>query len=783
MLRKKRQPTSSTKPKTKGLISPWAWAIFIAGIVLFFGTVFSGNWTSNSPTFFSPEQLRPDVRPSLLSTSPSSRGIIPSIPSDETQKSNSLVAPLHPFPNRSLPEFIQPPGQPWNLLFPTIVVAYICLLLRFIPSNNWTRLIVKGILLILMTRYFIWRTIATLNFDHLATATFSLLIYFIESLGILSFILHIPQSVWSNAKQRSAQADRYSQDILSGKYQPSVDVFVPTYNEPESVVSRTVIGCQAMDYANKKVYILDDTRRPNIRALAKELGCEYITRPDNQHAKAGNLNSALPKTQGELIAIMDADFVPFKNFLTRTVGFFLQPKIALVQTPQAFYNPDHHARNLGVDHILYDDLANFFGFSLSCRDVTNSVLCCGTSYVVRRMALEEVGGYNTICLAEDSPTSTTMLTLGWRLIYLNEVLSMGESTRTYVDFLKQRTRWHHSNYQIFCCGDKIPIWSTMNWLQKSYFFTFFLGTFDPLFRTVFMFTPLMSLILGISPIVSTTPEMIYYFLPWILLMAGSTGWATEYCGSFFWNEVYQTILCFPTLKCLIFAIRDPFGLAFKVTRKGVKAETKNYNLNQTWPLLVGVILMIAVLCLHLVGYHWGVWQTAASSEFAMIFLLLIYNIIIMSIAFLAAIDQPECRGMDRFPLRTGCTLRVGDFSNPNHSISRVYEGYTVDLSEGGARIILITDNVVIENEPISLELPDYHFSVTANLRGYTVNRNNTEVTLKFVNVTTQKNRQLVEILYTDMTWWKRSKRPGNLDVLIAMLASLLTLRPLRSKYN
>ncbi len=107
-----------------------------------------------------------------------------------------------------------------------------------------------------------------------------------------------------------------------------------------------------MDYPNKTVYILDDTRRPHIKAIAEELGCKYITRRDNKHAKAGNLNNALKQTNGEFISIMDADFVPFKNFLTRTVGFFQNSKIDLVQTPQYFYNPDYHARNLGLDCIL-----------------------------------------------------------------------------------------------------------------------------------------------------------------------------------------------------------------------------------------------------------------------------------------------------------------------------------------------------------------------------------------------------------------------------------------------
>ena len=797
-------------------IHPWVQAVFICTLIFSISTVFVTRWTHNGPTWFAPEELNP-IGDSLSKITALTENIpiisqeqsgesqknSPFSPSDKksqpdfqlsspdvelNKNSSSPPQNIQQLQERFIPEFLHTPGQPLELFLPTVIVAYICIILSFIPSNNWTRLVVKNFLLILLIRYFIWRTICTLNFAHWASTTFSLVIYAIEAIGVFSFIIYTLQSIWSNSKKRTQEADRYSQDILSGRYSPSVDIFVPTYNEPEQVVYRTAIGCLAMDYPNKKVYILDDTRRPHIRALAEKLGCEYITRPDNKHAKAGNINNALPQTKGELIVIMDADFVPFKNFLTRTVGFFQQSNIALVQTPQTFYNPDHHARNLGLDHLVHDDLASFFGFSQSCRDVANAALCCGTSYVIRRTALESVGGYSTVCLAEDSPTSTKILTQGWRVIYLGEVLSMGESTRTYLDFIKQRVRWHHSNYQIFCCGEYIPIWSKMNLWQKSYFLTFYVGNFGPLFRAIFLLMPLMTLSLGISPIISTPSELIYYFVPYLLLLIGSYSWGTEYTCSYFWNEVYETILCYPNLKCLLFAIRNPFGLAFKVTRKGVKAENKYYNLTHTWPLLLGVILMVAVLCLHLVGSHFGLWQTANSSEFVFMFFLLIYNIIVMGIAFLAGIDQPERRAMDRFPLKTACKLT---FENRN------YLGYTNNISETGASITLINrepeiedgeltlnfkNDLVAKNQKIILQLPDYQFSTTANLVHQNSQDKRCNIALEFANLSLEQNRNLVEIIYCDMTWWKKTKRPSGLDVFLAMISSFLKLRPLLTKY-
>src|SRR5207247_10130726 len=99
---------------------------------------------------------------------------------------------------------------------------------------------------------------------------------------------------------------------------PDVDVFIPTYNESTQIVRRTAIGAQAIDYPRKNIYVLDDGRRPEMEAMTRSLGCFYITRPDNHHAKAGNLNHALGRTTGELVAIFDADHVPVRSFLQQT---------------------------------------------------------------------------------------------------------------------------------------------------------------------------------------------------------------------------------------------------------------------------------------------------------------------------------------------------------------------------------------------------------------------------------------------------------------------------------
>src|SRR5260221_5591256 len=119
----------------------------------------------------------------------------------------------------------------------------------------------------------------------------------------------------------------------------SVDVYVCTYNEPAEVVAATLAGCRALTYPHT-TYLLDDGRRPEMEGLAKLAGARYLTRPDNSHAKAGNINAALPRTDGELVLMLDADHVPMPDALDAMVGYFDDERMGLVQSPHDFFNHD-----------------------------------------------------------------------------------------------------------------------------------------------------------------------------------------------------------------------------------------------------------------------------------------------------------------------------------------------------------------------------------------------------------------------------------------------------------
>jgi cellulose synthase (UDP-forming) len=228
----------------------------------------------------------------------------------------------------------------------------------------------------------------------------------------------------------------------------TVDVLIPTYNEPEPIVRRTVIGALAMTYPGKRVFVLDDARRPEIERLATSLGCGYITRPDNRHAKAGNLNHALALTRGDLIAIFDADHVPVQSFLGETVGFFEDSRVALVQTAQHFFNPDPFERNLGLTERIPPEQSFFYHVVQPGNDFWNSAFFCGSCAVLRRSAITAIGGFRTQTVTEDAHTSLALHARGFHSVYVRRPLAAGLATETLAAHVKQRMRWARGMAQV-----------------------------------------------------------------------------------------------------------------------------------------------------------------------------------------------------------------------------------------------------------------------------------------------------------------------------------------------
>ncbi len=298
---------------------------------------------------------------------------------------------------------------------------------------------------------------------------------------------------------------------------PSIDVFVCTYDESLDVLEATLTGCRALRLPHT-TYLLDDGRRPEVEALAARLGIRYITRDDNRHAKAGNINHALRSTHGELILFLDADHVPMPCILESLAGYFRDPQLALVQTPHDFSNRDsvQHTRVARHEQTL------FFEVIAPGKDRHNAIFWCGSATLMRRAALEEVGGVLTDTIAEDFHTTIAMHARGWRTHYHDEVLVQGLAPYNLGGFLLQRARWARGNLKVFRTSENPVTCRGLSGKQRLSYLASLLNYFSGLQRAALLSVLTWTLATGQLPMHASVLMLLVLWLPWSLLALAST---------------------------------------------------------------------------------------------------------------------------------------------------------------------------------------------------------------------------------------------------------------------
>ncbi len=659
------------------------------------------------------------------------------------------------------------------VLFWTVsLMLVVMLIMRASPQPKpWSRIIVVGILGVLAIRYLLWRSQSTLNLDTPLNGVFSLGLFFLEMLvfsnGMIQLVLLL------RSPDRRHQADQLAEDVTSGTYQPTVDVLIPTYNEPEFILRRTLIGCQAMDYANKTIYVLDDTDRPAIQDLAEQLGCEYLTRPGNQHAKAGNLNHAIPMTQGELIVVFDADFVPTQDFLTRTVGFFQDPNVGLLQTPQTYYNPDPIAWNLGMQDVLTPEEEVFYRQIQRLRDGVGGVVCAGTSFVMRRAAIEAVGGFVIGALSEDFFTGIQISAKGFRIIYLNEKLSAGLAAESIASQALQRIRWAQGTLQsLFISSNPLTI-RGLRPMQRIAYFEGLLHWFSSIAKVGFLLMPLAYFFLEVIPIQASASEVFYFFIPYYLVQITTFSWFNYRARSALLADVYAIVLAFPLALTVLQVMVRPFGKGFEVTPKGEQSDRYRYNWRLAMPLLIVFVLTALSLwgnlgnCLaaealdspvtHLQGLGVG-WVWSA------------YNLLMVGIALLILLDAPRPSLFEWYDVRRAAKVAGGD---------RTLWGFTTMMSETGIEIALTQRDVPdLVGTEVSLELVDENMPLVGTVEAIATSGDFLTLRIHFQPLTLEQQRPLIRLLYCRPGQWKSRCSPGEFQSLLLIFKMLLRPRVL-----
>jgi cellulose synthase (UDP-forming) len=296
----------------------------------------------------------------------------------------------------------------------------------------------------------------------------------------------------------------------------TVDVYVCTYDEPAEVVMATLAGCRALTYPHT-TYLLDDGRRPEMAELAELAGARYLTRPDNSHAKAGNLNAALPRTEGDLVLVLDADHVPMPDALDALVGYFDDERMAIVQTPHDFFNHD------SVQHYVVGRHEQSLFYRVVCpgKDRHGAAYWCGSAALINRQALLSIGGVATETIAEDFHTTIRLLRHGWRSRYHDEVLVQGLAPHDIDGYLLQRDRWARGNLAVFTLPESPLRAKTLSPLQRLSFLASLLAYLAPPMRLLLLLTLGLVLWTGELPMKISAVALAGLWAPYVMLNLGA----------------------------------------------------------------------------------------------------------------------------------------------------------------------------------------------------------------------------------------------------------------------
>jgi cellulose synthase (UDP-forming) len=523
---------------------------------------------------------------------------------------------------------------------------------------------------------------------------------------------------------------------------PTVDVFVPTYDEPLEIVRATVLAARALDWPRDRlrVYLLDDGRREAFRTFASAAGVGYLVRPDNAHAKAGNLNHALSRTDGELVAIFDCDHIPTRSFLQMTAGGFLRdPRLALVQTPHHFYSPDPFVRNLRTPAAVPGENELFYGLIQRGLDTWNAAFFCGSCAVLRRVALREVGGIAVETVTEDAHTALKLHRAGWRSAYLPIPQAAGLATETLAAHVGQRIRWARGMAQMFRLDNPL-LGRGLRLPQRLSYLGAMLHFFSGVPRLVFLLAPMAYLVFGRHVFNALPLAAVAYGLPHLF---HSTATSARLHGPFrhsFWSEVYETTLASYIAVPTTLALLVPRAGRFNVTAKGGRIERAFFDARIASPYLVLATGNVAALAAGAIRLWTGAGEIDA---LAINVAWALHNVVVLAATLAVACERVQRRATPRVPARLPAMLRLGD--------GRTVRCETRDLALGGGRVALAADTPLRRGERVWLSV--FVFEEERPLPADVVACRAGAVRLRFVPLALEEEAHLVSVVFSRADAW------------------------------
>jgi cellulose synthase (UDP-forming) len=392
--------------------------------------------------------------------------------------------------------------------------------------------------------------------------------------------------------------------VHAGLERATIDVFIPTLNEGEEILERTVLAARRIAWQGAvRIFVLDDGRRQWVGELCRKHGVRWITRADNRGAKAGNLNHALGQTDGDFILILDADFLAHPEAIRRLMPPMGDSSVAITQAPQHVYNPDPVMRALGTAGAFGDEQRLFFDRILPARDASGVAFCCGSCALIRRSALLAVGGVPRGSVTEDILLSLLLRQHGWETRVIDAPVAIGLAPETLHAFFVQRCRWARGAIQLMYLRTGLLARKLRLKDRFAFFPAYWLSS---LVRASSLVIPQLYLLFGWAPLQNApVAELVRHQAPLLIAVFALPAllyrrrWSP--LVNLVWNDIIALRLVPNVLRDLALPFRDT---RFQVTPKGRKARGA---LGGEWMGVAIAALTVLTLLALIVGPY-GRWD-------------------------------------------------------------------------------------------------------------------------------------------------------------------------------
>ena len=554
------------------------------------------------------------------------------------------------------------------------------------------RVVALVLAIALSVRYLLWRGLYTLTYSDVLSMIAVWLLFAAEIYAGITSVLGAIVNAFPLSRPL------LSLEGMDKSTLPSVDVMIPSYNEDEEILEVTIRAAKMLDYPKDKLHIhlLDDggtdqkinadnpvsaaqakQRRQDLQALCERLGITYHTRAKNEFAKAGNVNSAIQNTHGDLIVILDADHVPTSDFLDRTVPWMLKnEKVFLVQTPHFMANPDPVERNyFSAFSRMPSENDMFYGTIQKGLDYWGSSFFCGSAAVMRRKHLDLVGGISGESITEDAETALDLHKMGYESVYVDRPMVSGLAPETFDAFIQQRMRWAQGMTQILLLKKPFKA-KGLKWYQRVGYMSSIMFWLFPFARIIFLFMPLAYLVFGLQVYHASILEIFAYTLPHVIatymistMLFGRTRWPLV-------SELYEILQCAFTLNALVKVFLKPRAPSFVVTPKGESLE-------RTFVSPLSNVFYWAILFITFAlgsGVYKFITEPLTRELTLVVLLWNVFNLLILLSVLSVLLERKQVRSQARLPATNSVVIKTNS--------DEAWVGDLVDLSLGGARLKL-----------------------------------------------------------------------------------------------